>query len=262
MSEREPPGSIIERFRGTEWESPPAAPPPPPPRRGGSVVVVVVAMLAIGVLVGGIIVIPGPRVPDSIRVLEAFWKLARDPDLSYHLEGSGSSHADGFDASFELTLDVIGDDFTGTVNSIGGSGLAEYIRFDGVIYVRPEGGEWAGLRTGDAIFRQVPFMGIGGRRELAYSDRLVEDGMILHRLDSTEFYKPSVERMLDVSLLPLRPDVRSIELIVTDEGVPVRATFTAVLEPSLIDGIPRFEGSADYLFSDFGQAVVIQTPNP
>ncbi|HEX9549781.1 MAG TPA: hypothetical protein VF971_01665 [Candidatus Limnocylindrales bacterium] len=279
MSEREPPGSIIERFRGTEWESPPAAPPPPPPRRGGSVVVVVVAMLAIGVLVGGIIVIPGllgapapthvfanpdvtPRVPDSIRVLEAFWKLARDPDLSYHLEGSGSSHADGFDASFELTLDVIGDDFTGTVNTIGGSGLAEYIRFDGVIYVRPEGGEWAGLRTGDAIFRQVPFMGIGGRRELAYSDRLVEDGMILHRLDSTEFYKPSVERMLDVSLLPLRPDVRSIELIVTDEGVPVRATFTAVLEPSLIDGIPRFEGSADYLFSDFGQAVVIQTPNP
>lgn len=280
MSERQPAGSIIERFRGTEWETPPPAPPPRPSRGGGPLVVLVVAIVAIGGLVFGVVVVlPGllgppapthvvanpdvtPRVPDSIRVLEAFWEVARDPELSYHLEGSGSSHAEGFDASFELTLDVSGDDFTGTVNSIGGTGLAEYVRFDGVVYVRPEGGEWGGLRTSDAIFRQVPFMGLAGRRELVYEASFVEDGETLHRLVTTEFYAPSVERMLDVTLLPLRPDTRALELIVTDEGVPVRATFTCLLEGSLVDGITRFEGTAEYEFSRFGEPVVIQTPNP
>ena len=279
MSEREPAGSIIERFRGTQWESPPPA-PPPRPSRGGPVVVLVVAILAIsGLVFGVVVVLPGligspapthvvaypdvtPRVPDSIRVLDAFWAVARDPELSYHLEGSGSSHAEGFDASFELTLDVSGDDFTGTVNSIGGAGLAEYVRFDGVVYVRPEGGEWGGLRTREAIFRQVPFMGLDGRRELVYDASLVDGGETLHRLVTTDFYAPSVERMLDVSLLPLRPDSRALELIVTDEGVPVRATFTCLLEGSLVDGIPRFEGTAEYEFSRFGEPVVIQTPVP
>jgi hypothetical protein len=280
MSEREPPGSIIERFRGTQWESPPPAPPPAPRGRGGALIVLLVAILAIGGLfVGVVVILPGllgspgpthvvanpditPRVPDSIRVLDAFWALARDPNLSYHLEGSGSSQAEGFDASFELTLDIIGDDFTGTVNSIGGSGLAEYIRFDGVVYARPEGEEWLALRTSDAIFRQVPFMGLAGRRELAYDASLVEDGETLHRLVSSDFYAPSVERMLDVSLFELKPDTRALELIVTDDGVPVRATFTCIVNGSLVDGIPRFEGTAEYEFSAFGQSVVIQTPNP
>jgi hypothetical protein len=280
MSEREPPGSIIERFRGTEWESPAPPPPPQPRQRGGALIVLLVAIVAIGSLVVGVVVVlpgllgePAPthvvanpditaRVPDSIRVLDRFWAVARDPELSYHLEGTGSSHAEGFDASFELSLDVVGDDFTGTVNSIGGAGLAEYIRFDGVVYVRPEGEEWGGLRTSDAIFRQVPFMGLAGRRELVYDDSLVEGGVMLHRLVTTESYTPSVERMLDVSLLPFRPDTRSLELIVTDDGVPVRATFSCILEGSLVDGIPRFEGTAEYVFSDFGEAVVIQTPTP
>ena len=279
MSEREPAGSIIERFRGTEWETP-APPPPPPPRRGHGLFVLVIAILAIGGLVVGVVAFlpalgregaPGtvvrnpditPRVPDSIRVLDRFWSVVRDPELSYHLEGAGSSHAEGFDASFELSLDVVGDDFTGTVNSIGGTGLAEYVRFNGVVYVRPDGEEWGGLRTSDAIFRQVPFMGLAGRRELVYDASLVEGGVTLHRLVTTESYAPSVERMLEVSLLPFRPDTRTLELIVTDEGVPVRATFTCVLEGSLVDGIPRFEGTAEYAFSAFGEAVVIQTPNP
>jgi hypothetical protein len=281
MSEREPAGSIIERFRGTEWETP-ATPPPAPPTRGRSPIVLIVAVLVLGAgLVGALALLSGlgpggtgdpgrpirdpnitPRVPDSIRVLEAFWAVARDPELSYHLEGTGSSHAEGFDASFEVSLDVVGDDFTGTVNSIGGAGLADYVRFDGVVYVRPEGEEWGGLRTSDAIFRQVPFLGLAGRRELVYDARIVEGGVTHHRLVTTEFYAPSVERMLDVSVLPFRPDTRGLELIVTDDGVPVRATFTCTLEGSLIDGIPRFEGTAEYAFSKFGEPVVIQTPVP
>jgi hypothetical protein len=105
-------------------------------------------------------------------------------------------------------------------------------------------------------------MGLDGRRELVYDASLVDGGATLHRLVTTDFYAPSVERMLDVSLLPLRPDSRALELIVTDEGVPVRATFTCLLEGSLVDGIPRFEGTAEYEFSRFGEPVVIQTPVP
>jgi len=280
MSDREPPGSIIERFRGTEWESPPPAPMAPPPRRGGGLAVLLVAIVAIGGLIVGVVaVLPRfqggeptgpalrdpditPRVPDSIRVLEAFWAVVRDPELTYHLEGIGSSHSEDFDSSFELSLDIAGDDFTGTVNTIGGSGFAEIIRLDHVVYIRQPGEDWILGRTNDAALRQDPFMGLTGRRELVYDERLIEDGLVLHRLVTTEWYAPSVERMLDLGAFRFPTKVRSLELFVTDDGVPVRATFTCIVEGSLVDGIPHFEGTAEYTFSGVGEAVVIQTPSP
>jgi hypothetical protein len=282
MNPREPAGSIIERFRGTEWGAP-EPPPPPPPRRGRGALTLLVAILVIGGAVGGVAILasmfepsnhpPGgaqflpddgitPRVPDSIRVLDAFWRVARDPDLAYHLEGHGSAAAAGFDQSFELTLDVVGDDFSGTVNSIGGSGLADIIRLDGVIYARPTGKDWIIARTSDATLRQVPFMGLAGRRELEYDDAVVEGGETLHRLVTTKFYAPSVTRMLDLSTFGFSPDIVALELFVTDDGAPVRATFTCLVEGSVADKIPHFEGTAEYEFSAVGEPVTIQTPAP
>jgi len=282
MSEREPAGSIIERFRGTEWETP-QAPPPRPPSRGRFPIVLVVGVLVLGIgLVTGIAFLSGqppgrtgisgtptrnpfvtPRVPDSIRVLELFWATVRDPDLSYHLEGSGEFQSEAFTTSFELSLEVVGDDYTGTVNTIGGTGFAEIIRLDGVVYARRTGEDWVSRRTSDAGLRQDPFMGLAGRRELVYDDEALEDGETHHRLVSTQFYAPSVARMLDLGAFRVsQPKTLTLELIVTDEGVPLRATFNLLVEGSAVDGLAPMEGHAEYAFTDVGVPVVVATPAP
>jgi hypothetical protein len=281
MSEHTPGGSIIERFRGTEWAAP-EPPPPPPPRRGRGALTLVLAVLVIGGAVGGIAILasnlgtsPGgevqflpddgitPRVPDSIRVLDAFWALARDPELAYHLEGTGEFKSEAFTTTFELSLDIAGDDYTGTVNTIDGSGFAEIIRLDGVMYLRQPGTAWFSRRTNDAGLRQDPFMGLSGRRELVYDGKLVEDGATHHRLVSTEFYAPSVARMLDLGAFhESRPQTRTLELIVTDEGVPLRATFSLLVEGSAVDGLAPIEGHAEYTFTDVGVPIVVATPAP
>jgi hypothetical protein len=280
-SPHEPPGSIIERFRGTEWGTPEPPPPPPPPRRRGPLVVILAFVAGIVALVAVVLLAPGlrpstqpglgpflpvdgptPRVPDSIRVLEDFWSTVRDPELTYHLEGRGEFRGD-FTTSFELSLDIQGDNFTGTVNTIGGSGMAEIIRLDGVVYARLTGEAWISRRTSDADVRQEPFMGLSGRRELAYDAPLVEDGVTLHRLVSTDFYRPSVARMLDLGAFRTdRPNTRTLEVVVTDEGVPLRATFTLVVEGSAVDGLAPWEGEAEYTFTNVGLPVVVATPAP
>jgi hypothetical protein len=278
MSERQPPGSIIERFRGTPWESPPPEALPPPPRRGPSVGIVLAAIVVLGGLVSVIALASRPpepddstflrppdvtpRVPDSIRILDRFWATVRDALVSYHLEGTGTSSAPNFKESFELSLDVVGDDYVGTVNTIGGSGQAELIRLDGVMFARPAGADWIVARTSDARLRQEPFMGIAGKRELEYGGRFVEDGAVVHRLASTRFYGPSVARMLDLASFGLHADTLTLEVIVSDEGEPRRATFTCIVSGRAVDGVPDFEGTAGYTFSAFGEAVVIATPAP
>lgn len=280
MRARAPAGSIIERFRGTEWGTPEPA-PPPPPRRGRGPVPLVAAILVLGGTLAGVALLASPqnegdrpelhasflpddgitpRVPDSIRILDAFWAVARDPELAYHLEGTGGSTAEGFDSSFELRLDVVGDDYSGTVNTIGGTGLADIIRVDHVVYVRPTGGAWLALRTDDRTLRQLPFMGLEGRRELVYDGTLEDGGRTLHRLVTTKFYAPSVERMLDLAGFTLRPDTLSLVLLVSDAGVPVRATFRCTVDGSPVDGIPHFEGTAEYEFRAFGVPAAIATP--
>ena len=280
MSQPPPPGSIIERFRGTEWATPEPAPPPPPPRRRGPLLVGLAFVAGIVTLVAVVLLGPGfnngggtgirvsflpddgvtPRVPESMRILDAYWELVRDPELAYHLEGTGSSKAEGFDTSFELSLDIVGDDYAGKVNTIGGSGKADMIRADHVMYVRLEGREWVAIRTDDAFIRQTPFMGLEGRRELVYDEALTEGGRTVHRLRTTDFYAPSIERMLDLSQFNLEPAEVSLELIVDDEGVPLRASFSCLVTESPADGIPGFVGTAEYVFSDFGEPAPIATP--
>ncbi len=280
-----PYGSIIERYRGTQWQSPEPLRPPLRPHREPPIVLIAVLLLVVGGLGAAVwlaqsrppsgpdILPPGPqvtaRVPDSIRILDRFWSVVRAPDFSYHLEATteamsapSGSAVPSIDRTFTLSLDVAGDDFQGTSGGGESGGVSDIVRVDGVVYVRPPGGDWIFVRTRFEPLRQVPFAGLEGRRELAYDAALTEGGQVRHRLVTTDFYAPSVARMLAIADFPLHPDSVRLEVIVDDNGVPLRATFTCVVKESLVDAIPPFQGSATYVYTNVGEHVDVVAPVP
>jgi hypothetical protein len=202
---------------------------------------------------------PAATVPARVRVVDAFWKLVEAPGPSYHLSGSGRSSAPGFRSSFTLELDVARDDYAGRVNTIGGSGRARIIRKSGVVYAKVDSATWHRRRTESAILRQFPFMGLDGRNDLEYRASFRERGRTLHRLVTTRYYNPSVGRMLDLSAFRAVPSLVRLELVVTDAGRPVRATFRceAFVGPN---GKPAFVGKATYRFTEWGRHFTIRRP--
>ena len=202
---------------------------------------------------------PAANVPARVRVVDAFWKLVEAPGPRYHLSGAGRSTAPGFRPSFTLELDVARDDYAGRINTIGGSGRARLIRKSGVVYAKVDGSTWHRRRTDSAVLRQFPFMGLDGRNDLEYRASFRERGRILHRLVTTRYYNPSVERMLDLSAFRAVPSLVRLELVVTDAGRPVRATFRceAFVGPN---GKPAFVGKATYRFTEWGRHFTIRRP--
>jgi len=209
---------------------------------------------------------PPPTKAPGAEVTAAMWKLIGTSAVSYHLETSGTVVAKAADKrfaqKFTLAIDIAGDDYVGTLAFAGGK---KYVwdRFQGTVYARVAGtSKWSSTPTFDRAFRQSPFMGLDDQRELAYGGSFVEKGITLHRLVSTEAYRPSVARMLALARfdLPfLAVDVH-LELIVTDEGVPVRATFSCKVAPDPEKGIIGFSGSAKFSYSKFGQGPKITAP--
>ena len=279
MTEPKPYGSIVERFRGTLWETP--KPPPPRPPRGGRVALVaLIAVAVILVVVGSGIALlsqpgtrPGPsqaavrgqpgvtaRVPDSIRVLESYWSFVRTKNLAYHMEATASSNAESFNRSVVMSLDIVGDNYVGTIDSIGAVGRAMVVRLDGVMYIRLPGKDWIVSRLTSPDIQMTPFAGMEGKQELAYDHRIDDGPTVEHLLVTTAKYAPNANRMLGISGLTLLPTTVRLDLIVSDAGVPISATFTFVIERSIADGTPGFVGSAVYGFTRFGEAADIQAP--
>jgi hypothetical protein len=204
-----------------------------------------------------------PATPQSeaARVTHALWVTLQVGTLSYHVEGAGSSSSKDFAERFSLSLDVVGDDFSGEVTTTPGSGHALFIRHEGVVYAKLDNETlWHSLATSDRVLRQAPFMGVDDPRALAYDGVVVENGQTLHRFVSTPVYAPSVERMLDLSAFRFPNPTLKLQLFVTDAGVPVRALFTCTVGADPVTGAPAFNGSATYTFSKFGQPVTISAP--
>jgi hypothetical protein len=274
-------GSIIERFRGTEWDG--RQPPPPPTPRPSSglssgavtaIVGVLILMLAVGA--GAIIatrpatttsalpsftipsIAPTPTKAPGADVMAATWAFISDTNLSYHLESTGSLSAKSSDLRFSqkysLSLDVSADNYVGSV-TIAGRGKFVWDRFEGIIYVKQAGTKWEVTPTSDRSFRQQPLMAIDDPRELAYAGSFVENGKTLHRLVSTDAYRPSVARMFVLGFFEFPFEVVDLhmELVVTDKGVPIRATFTCKVVADPAHKIPAFSGTAKFTFTHYGQ---------
>lgn len=278
----EPYGSIIDRFRGTEWE---VTPPPPPPQRtglsGGFVtalgVVVLVAAGILGILVlppGGsgptppasrVILTPPPTPGPGDLVLAAFWAQIQASDLDYHVAIEGSLEVGSASGSQVVVLDVHGDDFQGTLaEHFKGSATSHWVllRSEGVLYARKSSQtRWsvAGPATGLGLSVR-PFLSLEDERQLTYGGTVTRDGTILHRLRSTALYRPGINRILPIFIASIASATTTLELLVTADGIPVEATITCHAPRDLQTGEPAVDGSASYTFSKVGQIGPIPTP--
>ena len=284
-SEPVPAGSIIQRFRGTEWDTHASDPEPGGPRRPSR-------DNSIGLLIGGLVLLlatgigafalyrptspastfslpppkPIPTKAPGADALVGLWALVDDSALSYHLESSGNVAADlpgqRVTQKFSMRLDVAGDDYVGDLAFAGREHYA-WDRYQGTMYVRIIGkAQWVKTATSDRAYRQAPFLGLDDRHELEYDSTVVENGTTLYRLVSTAAYRPSVARMLALSWFDypfLAVDVH-LELFVTDAGVPVRAAFSCRVAADAQYNIPGFSGTSKFGFTSFGQGPKLDAP--
>jgi len=274
-------GSIIERFRGTEWEVP-AGPPeaPPGPSSGASVshsfVLTVLGVVLLLVAGSGAFVLlntagPAPTafVPPSVHptptaapgasVLARLWSVVNDATLSYHLDSTGKLTAKSADQrfaqQFTLALDVADDNYAGTI-TIANRGKFVLDRFGGTIYIRKSGTtKWEVTPNSSRDYRQQPLLGIDDPRELTFVESFIENGHLLHRFVGNDAYRPSVARMFVLGIFdfPFETLDLHMELVVADDGTPVRASFSCRVAADRAHGIPSFSGSATYVYSSFGQ---------
>ena len=114
--------------------------------------------------------------------------------------------------------------------------------------------------TNDPILRQVPFGGLEGQTELDYDAAVTEGGVTVHRLLTTATYSPSVGRMLDLAKFALHPDTVKLELTVSDDGTPIRSTFTCILKGGAIAGVAPFVSTGSYSYTKFGTVMPIVAP--
>jgi hypothetical protein len=187
--------------------------------------------------------------------LESLWALISDPNLSYHLSGSGVNKNNGvvFER-FTLELDISGDDYDGQVNSIGSSGKAHLIRKDGVMYARPAGSLWAARRVTNSVIQFVPFLDIHEMGDLQ-ADGVQQSGrQTLYVYVSTSEYRPDVAHMMDLSRFATTCQTMQLQLLITDAAVPVSAHFECRV------GSDTYAGTSDYKFTEFGKKFSIKPP--
>jgi hypothetical protein len=273
----EPLGSIIERFRGTEWDTGRVVADGPPPRRSSAsrVVLMIGLLLVVGALAAGLVLVVGlppsgvadasptvePTPTEPQRVMAAFWRTLEFGPLSYHEEVTGTTDTDAVQATFRLSLDVLDDEYTGKVFVSAGVGDVLLVRHEGVVYAQVVGEtEWHSGSLNFREYRESPFLGLDDHRELAYGEVFIENGRKLHRLVSTAVYRPAIGRMLRLYVPELPTATVSLELIVSDAGLPIRATFAAQFEGDSRTITPPFTGSATYVFSRFEEPVTITAP--
>jgi hypothetical protein len=179
------------------------------------------------------------------------------------MRATGRSVGPGVDVPFTLILGVSEDDFVGTNDARGdGSGFADIVRLDGLAYSRPKGGAWQKQRTDDPIFRQFPFLGVEGSNDLQYVEAFTEGERKLHRIATTKYYQPSVARLLDLPAFRMNPDLLAVEIVVTDAGIPVRATVRVEAGGRTKADKPVFLGTAAYRFTKWAVPVTVKAPVP
>jgi hypothetical protein len=276
----EPYGSIIERFRGTEWASGPE--PTPPARSPLSHVLVLVGVVVL--LVAGtavIVLLPPPAaspVPSRIvytppptpgpgdLVEAAFWSYVRQPSLNYHEAIDVALTVDAYQLTESLSLDVFADDISGTVDfEVKGKVKPIHLillRTGGAMYARLRSSDpWIDANTlGQPAIRPRPFLSLEDARQLRYAGTVEREEGALHRLVSTDLYRPPVTRVFPTAYVTAPTSQITLELLVTATGEPVEARLTLHIPADPANAVSAVDGTATYEFAKQGEVQPIPPP--
>jgi hypothetical protein len=207
---------------------------------------------------------PGPG--DLIEI--AFWEYVANPALGYHeditaVQIRGSPHP----VTEHLSLDVYGEDFSGTAD-VKAKGLVKLTHF---VLLRSGGRLYAKFRGDkhwqDAVIanefsglRKQPFLSLGDPRQLVYDEAVIRDGETVHRLVSTELYRPALTRLIPFGIVSEPSAQISLELLVTAEGMPIEARFTAHVPADPAMDTKASDFTTVYRFSQQGEVEPIPSP--
>ncbi|MBI3750897.1 MAG: hypothetical protein HY263_04475 [Chloroflexi bacterium] len=276
-------GSIIDRFRGTQWDTSPDLPPPPPrnavsPMAIGLGVVALVAVAAFGLIAllgrpeaaapspSRFIATPQPTPGPDDLLLTAFWRQVDGPTFNYHLELKATVTEATFKVNETASLDVYADDFTGPalISLTGAAKPTQVVLLNsgGVLYLKPKGAShWENALTSSQLeFNMRPFLNLEDQRQLIVSGTVIRGGVTYQRLVSTPVYRAPMARVMPIGIGSLPPGTTSLVLLVTDAGVPVEATIIAHVPADPANGTPAIDGTATYTFSKVGEINPILPP--
>jgi hypothetical protein len=203
---------------------------------------------------------PSPTIDPGVAVQARFWALISDKQASYHMNATGKSTLDKKTlASYKESLDIVGDEYSGWIDG-SASPKGTIARKDGVVWVKIPGKKRVGRVTSERYFRLTPFLYLDLPGWIDYVKPVAVSGRHLHLLRSNRFYRPDIARMLDFQKFLIVPDKMVLDLYVTDDGVPVSATFTADVNFRDTSGRHAFHGRTSFTFSKFGAKLVIRVP--
>lgn len=285
MSDERDAWSYSERYA-----TPPPEPPPPPPATSGSMTGPVLALIGVGLLVAAVVaglLLRGPTAPavttatatpgatvtpvasratpdaDDLA-LQRFWTLIADPKLSYHLETTGGGLIGSTAYTFRESLDVSGDDWKGSEQAHGSGYVsgAQLVVLDTVVWLKVPGGTWHKNIEHDPYFRSRPLLDLGSDRDLALTGTVVKGGKTLYDLKSTTNYQPYPGRLIGFISMGIRVDTLDLDILVTDQGVPVQATVHILAGGLDEKGKPVVDAKATRMFTKVGATFTITAPKP
>ncbi|HEX7471942.1 MAG TPA: hypothetical protein VF323_02580 [Candidatus Limnocylindrales bacterium] len=267
-----------------------APPPPPPPPTSESMDGRFLAIIGVGLLSAAVVaalVLRGPGTPavatasptanaptasaappatpeadDLAR--QRFWALIEDPKLSYHLDTKGGGRFGSEAYSFSESLDISGDAWKGTelAHGLGSASALQIVVLDTVAWIKfPDG--WHKNIEHDPYFRSRPLLDLDSERDLVLSGKtVVRGGQTLFELASTTNYQPYPGRLIGFVAMGMRVDSIVLDILVTDQGVPVEATVHILAGGPGADGKSQFDAKATRTFSKVGAAFTIAAPKP
>lgn len=218
---------------------------------------------------------PTTSVDPGAAALAGFWARVSAPDLSYRLTATGKTTFDRktFE-SFTESYAVVGDEYSGTIRSHNRGVVllgmqpsritsATVARKGGVVYLKEAGKHRTARRSSDRSDRLTPFMYLQLPGWIDYVKPVTVKGRHLHLLRTNSFYRPDIARLLDLSKFDATPDTMTLDVLVTDDGTPVSATFTEHFVGDDQFGKSHvFNGRTDFTFSKVGAKLPIAVPRP
>jgi hypothetical protein len=278
---------FVERYAATPFDTPAPARPEPVPRSGPSLLVGAgVAFVVVALVFGALFFAgafgsgpvptseavvartpsptPAPTLPASIsRTLAQF----ADPRFNAHVYVStrvtvspqivNSNQTSTLFSSLDATVEAGNEAGTVTIGGV----ATDFTLISNQLSLRSATGHYAPAARIAPYYLLLPVFDLTDAKMLQYvGDTTSDSGQTLNHLVSTPWWTPDKSKLaiLDVSTLPEKIEKVSLDLYVTSDGTPVKATFNAWTDASNGDHLVQIVTT--YSFAGVGTSGPIVAP--